>query len=51
MTEILRTISQEVPAESKRLAADRPDRWQNYVYTPNADDLAMTNPERAQHVR
>ena len=40
-----------MPDESKRLAASRPNRWQNYIYTPHADDLAMHNPDRKAQVR
>ncbi|BDA43691.1 probable lysine-specific demethylase 3B at C-terminar half [Coccomyxa sp. Obi] len=42
---------QRVPDECKRLAAKRLGAWQNYVFTPHADDLAMFNPDRAAQVR
>ncbi len=42
---------QKVPDECKRLAANRPGGWQNYVFTPHADDLAMSNPDRTAQVR
>lgn len=44
-------VEQAVPDECKRMAASRPNGWQNYVYTPHADDLAMYNPDRKAQVR
>lgn len=44
-------FAQKVPDECKRRAAERPGAWQNYVFTPHADDLAMFNPDRAAQVR
>ncbi|CAL8468356.1 g7896 [Coccomyxa elongata] len=42
---------QKVPDECKRLAAKRPGGWQNYVFTPHADNLAIFNPDRTAQVR
>ncbi|CAL8466277.1 g5813 [Coccomyxa elongata] len=42
---------QEVADECKRVAASRPGGWQNYVFTPHADDLAMFNADRPAQVR
>ena len=41
---------QKVPDTHKRLAADRPDGVQNFVYCPHASELSVSNPHRAMHV-
>ncbi len=43
-------MPQKVPDTHKRLAADRPDGVQNFVYCPHASELSVSNPHRAMHV-
>ncbi|BDA51374.1 probable lysine-specific demethylase 3A at C-terminar half [Coccomyxa sp. Obi] len=42
---------QDVADDCKRVAASRPGGWQNYVFTPHADHLAMFNADRPAQVR
>ena len=43
-------LPQKVPDTHKRLAADRPDGVQNFVYCPHASELSVSHPHRAIHV-